>query len=116
MLGLDNDPLDRDQAVVALWKYSLGGKQFIDAIMRFRGSINLIVNLLKSESTSTCEAAAGLLRTISTVNSYRDLVAESGAIEEMIGLLRRSSLASVVRESCLLVFYLYFVLRETNFK
>ncbi|XP_074338981.1 uncharacterized protein LOC141677120 [Apium graveolens] len=101
MLGLDNDPLDRDQAVVALWKYSLGGKQYIDTIMRFRGSINLIVNLLKSESTSTCEAAAGLLRTISTVNAYRDIVAESGAIEEIFGLLRRSSLASDVKEQSL---------------
>ncbi|KAL1806947.1 hypothetical protein ACET3Z_030015 [Daucus carota] len=101
MLGLDNDPLDRDQAVVALWKYSLGGKQFIDAIMRFRGSINLVVNLLKSESTSTCEAAAGLLRTISAVNAYRDLVGESGAIEEIFGLLRRSSLVSDVKEQSL---------------
>ena len=32
MLGLDNDPLDREQAVVALWKYSLGGKKCIDNV------------------------------------------------------------------------------------
>lgn len=98
MLGLDNDPLDREQAVVALWKYSLGGKQFIDAIMQFHGCINLIINLLKSESSSACEAAAGLLRTISSINLYRDSVAESGAIEEITGLLSQSSLTSEVKE------------------
>ncbi|KAK9276800.1 hypothetical protein L1049_006336 [Liquidambar formosana] len=98
MLGLDNDSLDREQAVVALWKYSLGGKQYIDAIMQFHGCINLIINLLKSESSSACEAAAGLLRTISSVNLYRDLVAESGAIEELTGLLSQSSLTSEVKE------------------
>lgn len=94
MLGLDNDPLDREQAVVALWKYSLGGKQYIDAIMQFRGCLNLTVNLLKSDSSSTCEAAAGLLREIASINLYRESVAESGAIEEITGLLRHSSLTS----------------------
>lgn len=107
MLGLDNDPLDREQAVVALWKYSLGGKQYVDAIMRFHGSINLIVNLLKSESTATCEAAAGLLRMVSSVNAYRDSVAESGAIEEISGLLRRFSLASDVRKSYVISVFIY---------
>ena len=96
MLGLDNDPLDREQAVVALWKYSLGGKQYIDAIMQFRGCLNLTVNLLKSDSSSTCEAAAGLLREIASINLYRESVAESGAIEEITGLLRHSSLTSEV--------------------
>ena len=79
--GLDNDPLDRELAVVALWKYSLGEKQYIDAIMQFRGCLNLTVNLLKSDSRSTCEAAAGLLREIASVNPYRKSVAESGALE-----------------------------------
>ncbi|WJZ80523.1 hypothetical protein VitviT2T_000435 [Vitis vinifera] len=98
MLGLDNDPLDREQAVVALWKYSLGGKQYIDAIMQFRGCLNLTVNLLKSDSSSTCEAAAGLLREIASINLHRESVAESGAIEEITGLLRHSSLTSEVKE------------------
>ncbi|KAL7240207.1 hypothetical protein ACSBR2_005970 [Camellia fascicularis] len=98
MLGLDNDALDREQAIVALWKYSLGGKQYVDAIMQFRGSINLTVNLLKSDSSSTCEAAAGLLRMMSSVNVYRESVAESGAIEEITALLSRSSLTSDVKE------------------
>ncbi|KAJ6721279.1 ARM REPEAT SUPERFAMILY PROTEIN [Salix viminalis] len=84
-LGLDNDPLDREQAIVALWQYSLGGKKCIDNIMQFQGCINLTVNLLQSESSSACEAAAGLLRSISSVNVYRDVVAESGAIEEITG-------------------------------
>ncbi|KAL0424626.1 UNVERIFIED_CONTAM: Junction plakoglobin [Sesamum radiatum] len=98
MLGVDNDPQDREQAVVALWKYALGGKHCIDNIMKYRGTVNLIVNLLKSESDSACEAAAGLLRVISSINLYRNSVAESGAIEEMTSLLTRSSLSSDVKE------------------
>ncbi|KAB2620043.1 hypothetical protein D8674_037003 [Pyrus ussuriensis x Pyrus communis] len=98
MLGLDNDSLDREQAIVALWKYSLGGKQYVDAIMQFPGCINLIVNLLRSESSSACEAAAGLLRSISLVNLYRDVVAQSGANEEITGLLNRPSLNPEVKE------------------
>lgn len=97
MLGLDHDPLDREQAVMALWKYSLGGKKCIDAIMQFQGCVNLTVNLLSSESSATCEAAAGLLRSISSINLYRGLVAESGAIEEITGLLSRPSLTSEVQ-------------------
>ncbi|KAL6344472.1 hypothetical protein AAG906_039728 [Vitis piasezkii] len=65
MFGLDNDPLDREQAIVAF---------------------------------STCEAAAGLLQEISSINLYRESVAESGAIEEITGLLRHSSLTSEVKE------------------
>ncbi|KAJ4973287.1 hypothetical protein NE237_006461 [Protea cynaroides] len=98
MLGLDNDPRDREQAITALWKYAQGGKDCIDTIMLFRGCINLTINLLKSDSSSACEAAAGLLRTVSSVNTYRDSVAESGAIEEITGLLSRPSLTTEVKE------------------
>jgi len=96
MLGLDRDPLDREQAIIALWKYSLGGKKCIDTIMQFPGCINLVVNLLRSESSSACEAAAGLLRSLSSVNLYRNSVADSGAIEEINRLLRQSSLTPEV--------------------
>ncbi|XP_022973564.1 uncharacterized protein LOC111472102 [Cucurbita maxima] len=105
MLGLDHDPLDREQAIVALWKYSLGGKKHIDAIMQFPGCLNLTVNLLRSESTSTCEAAAGLLRSISMVNLFRDSVAESGAIEEITALLSRPSLTPEVKEQSICVLW-----------
>ncbi|TYJ49798.1 hypothetical protein E1A91_A01G160200v1 [Gossypium mustelinum] len=98
MLGLDHDALDREQAIVALWKYSLGGKNCIDAIMQFQGCINLTVNLLNSESSATCEAAAGLLLSVSSINLYKDIVAESGAIEGITGLLSRPSLTSEVKE------------------
>ncbi|XP_015076391.1 uncharacterized protein LOC107020511 isoform X1 [Solanum pennellii] len=98
MLGLDHDLLDREQAVIALWKYSLGGKQCVDTILQFRGSVNLTVNLLRSESNAACEAAAGLLKMISSVDIYRDLVADSGAVEEIYAVLRRSSLSSDVME------------------
>ncbi|KAL9665488.1 hypothetical protein QQ045_020908 [Rhodiola kirilowii] len=81
MLGIDKDQLDREQAVEALWRYSLGGKECVDAIMQFHGCLILIVNLLKSDSSSASEAAAGLLREISSVSLYRDDVAENGAIE-----------------------------------
>ncbi|RZS27534.1 hypothetical protein BHM03_00061027, partial [Ensete ventricosum] len=94
MLGLDNDPLDREQAISTLWKYSQGGKNCIDGIMQFPGCINLVVSLLKSESSCTCEAAAGLLRTVSAVSIYRNVVSESGAIEEIASLLCRPSLTS----------------------
>jgi hypothetical protein len=105
MLGLDYDPLDREQAVVTLWRYSLGGKQYVDEIMGFRGSINLIINLLKSESTAACEAAAGLLCNISTVNEYRHLVADSGAIEEITALLTHPSLDPNVKEQSMRVLW-----------
>ncbi|KAM2655393.1 hypothetical protein EV1_011038 [Malus domestica] len=101
MLGLANDSLDREQAIVALWKYSLGGKQYVDAIMQFPGCINLIVNLLRSESSSACEAAAGLLRSISLVNLYRDVLAQSGATEEITDLLNRPSLNPEVKEQAI---------------
>ncbi|KAF9625290.1 hypothetical protein IFM89_020876 [Coptis chinensis] len=99
MLGLDNDPLDREHAIDALWKYSIGGNKCIDAIMEFRGCINLTLTLLKSDKSSACEAAAGLLRTISSVNLYRVSVAESGAIEEITALLSRSLTAEVKEQS-----------------
>ncbi|XP_038987650.1 uncharacterized protein LOC103704859 isoform X2 [Phoenix dactylifera] len=101
MLGLDNDPLDREQAVITLWKYSQGGQNCIERIMEFPGCINLVVSLLKSGSCSTCEAAAGLLRTVSSINSYRDVVAESGAIEEIFRLLCQSFLTPEVKEQSL---------------
>ncbi|MCD7468267.1 hypothetical protein HAX54_006283 [Datura stramonium] len=47
MLGLDHDPLDENR--------------------HFRGSVNLTVGLLRSESDAACEAAAGLLRMTSSV-------------------------------------------------
>ncbi|KAL8142052.1 hypothetical protein V2J09_015084 [Rumex salicifolius] len=103
MLGLDNDPLDREQAVVAIWKYALGGKQKIDKIMQFSGCINLIINLLNSQSSSACEAASGLLRELSSISSYRDIVAESGAVEELSALVTqsKSSLTPEVKEQSL---------------
>ncbi|GFS32997.1 ARM repeat superfamily protein [Actinidia rufa] len=101
MLGLDNDPLEREKAVIALWKYSQRGEQYVDAIMQFHESINLTVNLLQSDSSSACEAALGLLRMISSVNVYREFVAESGAIEVIIALLSRSFLTSGVKEQSL---------------
>ncbi|KAI3491863.1 hypothetical protein L1887_43726 [Cichorium endivia] len=103
MLGLDNDLLDREQAVDALWKYSLSGKQCVDTIMKSPNTVFLTVNLLNSESNIACEAASGLLRMISSVNIYRDLVAENGAIQEITSLLRRSSLTSEVKEQSLCV-------------
>lgn len=105
MLGLDNDPLDREQAIVALWQYSLGGKKCIDNIMQFQGCINLIVNLLQSELSSACEASAGLLRSISSVNVYRDVVAESGAIEEITRLLSQPSLTPQVMEQSICILW-----------
>ncbi|CAK8570391.1 unnamed protein product [Lathyrus sativus] len=101
MLGLDHDSLDREQAIITLWQYSLGGKKCIDNIMQFPGCINLVVNLLRSESSSSSEAAAGLLRSISSIDVYRNSVADSGAIEEINGLLTQSSLGPEVKAQSL---------------
>lgn len=96
MLGLDKDPLDREQAVVTLWKYSQGGKHCIDEIMKFRGCIILIINFLKSDSDLIREAAAGLLRNISSVKVYMESVSASGVIEAIVGLLHQSDLTPEV--------------------
>ncbi|MQM08893.1 hypothetical protein Taro_041750 [Colocasia esculenta] len=101
MLGLDNDPLDREQAVTTLYKYSQGGKHCVDAIMKFPGCVALVVNLLKSDSESVREAAAGLLWNISSVSLYMEPVARSGAIEEIAGLLCLSDLTPEVKERSL---------------
>ncbi|KAI5322257.1 hypothetical protein L3X38_031329 [Prunus dulcis] len=45
----------------------------------------------RSDTSSTCEAAAGLLRSISLVNVYRDVVAQSGACWDVVVLLNTYS-------------------------
>ncbi|KAM3705415.1 hypothetical protein ACJW31_03G078600 [Castanea mollissima] len=62
------------------------------------GAVDATPQHSKSPSSSPCEAAAGLLRSISSVNLYRELVAESGAIEEITGLLSQPSLTPEVKE------------------
>ncbi|TVU33901.1 hypothetical protein EJB05_15716, partial [Eragrostis curvula] len=101
MLGLDNDARDREHAVYTLWQYSLGGRKCIDEIMQFPGCIVLIISLLKSESARACEAATGLLYNITTVQIYRQLAIESGAIEEIFSLLFRSTITPQMMEQCL---------------
>ncbi|KAK8940809.1 hypothetical protein KSP39_PZI010803 [Platanthera zijinensis] len=76
MLGLDNNPLDRDHALMTLWTYSYGGKDSIDNIIMFHSCVNLVLRFLKSDNPSTTEAAAGILLNISSVNMYRDILAE----------------------------------------
>lgn len=105
LLGLDNAPPDRDQAIKTLWQHSNGGKQFVDEIVKFDGSVILTVCLLSSDMPSTAEAAAGLLRNISSINSYRTLVAKAGAVEEIAGLLTRSSLSPEVKEQSMCVLW-----------
>ena len=92
MLGLDNDARDREHAVCTLYQYSLGGRKSIDEIMQFPGCIVLIISLLKSESTRAREAAAGLLRNITSVQIYRKMAIESGAMEEVMSLLCKSTI------------------------
>ncbi|TVU33902.1 hypothetical protein EJB05_15717, partial [Eragrostis curvula] len=101
MLGLDNDARDREHAVYTLWQYSLGGRKCIDEIMQFPGCIVLIISLLKSESARACEAATGLLYNITTVQIYRQLAIESGAMEEIFSLLFRSTITPQMMEQCL---------------
>lgn len=105
LLGRDNAPPDKDQAIKTLWQHSNGGKQFIDEIVKFDGSVILTVSHLSSDMPSTAEAAAGLLRNISSINSYRTLVSEAGAVEEIAGLLTRRSLPPEVKEQSMCVLW-----------
>ncbi|KAG2589080.1 hypothetical protein PVAP13_5NG251700 [Panicum virgatum] len=101
LLGLDNDARDREHAVCTLYQYSLGGRKSIDEIMQFPGCIVLIISLLKSESTRAREAAAGLLRNITSVQIYRKMAIESGAMEEVMSLLCKSTISPEMMEQCL---------------
>ncbi|OQU82075.1 uncharacterized protein LOC8055953 [Sorghum bicolor] len=101
LLGLDNDSRDREHAVCTLYQYSLGGRKSVDEIMQFPGCIVLIISLLKSESIPACEAAAGLLRNITSVHIYRKVAGESGAMEEIISLLCKSTITPEILEQCL---------------
>uniref|UniRef100_A0A0D9V1M5 Uncharacterized protein n=1 Tax=Leersia perrieri TaxID=77586 RepID=A0A0D9V1M5_9ORYZ len=101
MLGMDNDPRDREHAVYTIWQYSLGGRKCIDEIMQFQGCVTLIVSLLKSDSTRACEAAAGLLRNITTVKLYRDVAIESGAMDGIFSLICKSTITPEMLEQSL---------------
>ncbi|KAL3688296.1 hypothetical protein R1sor_014605 [Riccia sorocarpa] len=105
LLGLDNSVEDREEAVQALWRHSAGGKEYIDQILEYPGCLNLIVSLLPSDRPASSEAAAGLLRNISSINAYKTAVVEAGALEEVIGLLTRRSKPSEVREQATCVLW-----------
>ena len=105
LLGLDNAPPNWDQAIKILWKHSNGGKQFVDEIFKFDSSIILTISLLSSYMPSIVEATAGLLRNISSINSYRTLVAKARAVEEIAGLLTRRSLPPEVKEQSMCVLW-----------
>ncbi|KAK8940566.1 hypothetical protein KSP39_PZI010467 [Platanthera zijinensis] len=69
--------------------------------MMFPSCMNLVLRFLKSDNPSTTEAAAGLLWNIWSVNMYRDILAESGVIEEIPWLLHQSFLTIGVKEKSL---------------
>ena len=54
---------------------------------------------------SIAEANAGLLQNISSMNSYRTLVAKARAVEEIAGLLTRHSLPPEVKEQSMCVLW-----------
>lgn len=99
LLGLDNPEVEREEAVRALWRHSAGGKYYIDQIMEFPGCLNLIVSLLRSHRTAAAEAAAGVLRNISSIETYRSAVTEAGALEEILGLLTRRDIPEVLHKA-----------------
>ncbi|KAH6558810.1 hypothetical protein KP509_1Z044100 [Ceratopteris richardii] len=98
MLGMDNPVEDREEAIIALRRYSMGGTEYINEIVAFPGILTLAVSLLPSTRSASSEAAAGLLRNISLCDVHRDSIAKSGAVEELIGLLTRRRLVQEVRE------------------
>jgi hypothetical protein len=93
---MDNLPEDREQAVRALWRHSMNGKDNIDQIVAFPGILTLIVSLLPSSRVDSSEAAAGLLRNISLYDDHRKAVIQVGAVEEIIGILTRRALSQTV--------------------
>ncbi|KAE9450922.1 hypothetical protein C3L33_17179, partial [Rhododendron williamsianum] len=97
MLGLDNDFLDREQAVVSLWKYSQGGKECIDAIMQFSGSrvvadcgaIEAITALLSRSSLTPeeKEQSIGTLWNLSVDEKLREKIANSDLLPLLVKFL-----------------------------
>ena len=65
LLGVDNAPPNRDQAIKILCKHSNGGKQFVDEIAKFDGSVILTISLLSSDVPSIAEAVVDLFQNIS---------------------------------------------------
>ncbi|ONM15299.1 ARM repeat superfamily protein [Zea mays] len=116
LLGLDNDTRDREHAVCTLYQYSLGGRKSIDEIMQFPGCIVLIISLLKSESILACEAATGLLRNITSVHIYRKMAGESGAMEEIINLLCKSTITPKILEQCLCTIWNFSIDEKWRYK
>ncbi|KAF0898263.1 hypothetical protein E2562_005852 [Oryza meyeriana var. granulata] len=116
MLGLDNDPRDREHAVYTIWQYSLGGRKYIDEIMQFHGCVVLIVSLLKSDSARACEAATGLLRNITSVKLYRDVAVESGAMEEIFSLLCKSTITPEMLEQSLCTIWNFSIDENLRYK
>ncbi|MCO5563681.1 hypothetical protein L7F22_017328 [Adiantum nelumboides] len=97
MLGMDNPVEDREEAVRALWRHSMGGLDCTNEIVDFPGILTLVVTLLPSARTASSEAAAGLLRNVSSFDIHRTFVAESGAVEELVGILTRRTVVQEVR-------------------
>ncbi|XP_015688152.1 uncharacterized protein LOC102709331 [Oryza brachyantha] len=116
MLGLDNDPRDREHAVYTIWQYSLGGRKCIDEIMQFHGCLVLIVSLLKSDSPRACEAAAGIVRNITSVKVYRDVAVESGAMEEIFRLLCKSTITPEMLEQSLCTIWNFSIDENLRYK
>lgn len=71
LLGLDNSVEERENAVLALWRHSMGTVDSVKEIVMFPGCLNLIVSLLPFDRPATAEAAAGLLRNICAIEEYR---------------------------------------------
>ena len=65
LLVLENAPPDKDQAIKTLWQHSNGGKQFVDEISKFDGSVILTISLLSLDMPLIAEAAADLFQNIS---------------------------------------------------
>ncbi|WJZ95194.1 hypothetical protein VitviT2T_013982 [Vitis vinifera] len=106
----DNRPLDLLEGKLVVLQFQIWIKEELEAIAsrRYAWKCCILLTILVMSivalwkiftcSDSTCEAAAGLLQEISSINLYKESVAESGAIEEITGLLSHSSLTSEVKE------------------
>ncbi|KAG0456415.1 hypothetical protein HPP92_024203 [Vanilla planifolia] len=114
-LGLHNDPLDREQAVITLWKYSDGGKECVDSIMKYPGCakvqglctlwnlsieektrikighgdlLPLLIKFLDDEAINIKEAAVGIMANLTLSPSYHIAMVEAGAIGKLADLFK----------------------------
>ncbi|GAQ83274.1 ARM repeat superfamily protein [Klebsormidium nitens] len=92
MLGLDRPMAEREEAAVALWHHVVQSRENLEEVGQLPGALPLLGQLMRErDRPAAAEAAAGVLRALSTVDEYRFRVFEAGAVEAALGVLQQWS-------------------------